>query len=81
MKPRKQRCSNCSGSGKKPPEVLFGLESRLATYNQFEKCTRCEGEGVEILISPKQWEEYQWLEKIADELEAKHIEVVDLKKN
>ena len=44
-------------------------------------CPDCNGEGFEVIITPRQWKEYQWLEKIADELEAKQIEVADLKKN
>ena len=71
MKTRKQKCKWCGGRGE-----FFNFLS-----NEDVKCPDCEGTGEEVLISPKQWKEYQWLEKIADELEAKHIEVSDLRED
>lgn len=69
MKPRKQKCSNCGGRGTKLPETKFGWEGRLQTYNQFARdCPSCEGTGEEILISPKQWEEYQMMKSRWKEL-------------
>ena len=79
MKSRKQTCSKCDGRKRVVVEIhnQEGETFRMTTETD---CPKCNGEGFEVIITPKQWKEYQWLVKIADELEAKHIEVADLKK-
>ena len=77
MKYEPMTCGRCNGNGK---IIKRGIQLELKD-SDFEDCPNCDGTGELVCISPKQWKEYQWLEKIADELEAKHIEVADLKKN
>lgn len=46
-------CRRCGGSKK----IKFNLNEGWHT----EVCPRCNGEGIEIIITPEQWEEYQKL--------------------
>ena len=74
MKHDTQICTRC-----------HGMKIDIATkenYNKpVESCPKCNGEGFEVIITSRQFKEYQWLEKIADELEAKHIEVANLRED
>ena len=76
---RNHSCLMCAGSGDDPLDAES--HSTKEYHDRPLPCPDCDGVGEGILISPKQWKEYQWLEKIADELEAKHIEVSDLRKD
>ena len=69
MKHDTRLCTRCGGS-----------RIKINYSTVVEDCPKCNGEGFEVVITPRQFKEYQWLEKIADELEAKQIEVADLKK-
>ena len=71
MKPRKQKCSGCEGKGKvmttSDPEVI------RITGGMIGECPDCEGEGIEIIITPKQWKQYQEL--------LSHLPVMDSENN
>ena len=75
MKYDSRLCTSCGGMGS-----ILRRENVNVGGTWMDYCHKCNGEGFEVIITPRQWKEYQWLEKIADELEAKHIEVSDLKK-
>ena len=65
MKPRKQKCSRCEGSG----EIEYLPHNPNATKETIfdfktKECPDCNGEGEEYIISPKQWKEYNNLKKL-----------------
>lgn len=77
MKPRKQKCETCDGSGSVWEDIDYGddgwIKKLQDTLKRIEfdgepepiiECPDCKGEGIEYIISSDEYEEYVELLKL-----------------
>ena len=71
MKRRKQKCTHVGCKNGRLQRVKYG------SVLSYADCPICNGEGVEYIISPKQWKDYQVSIEILEELNVRRNNPAD----